>query len=408
VLFRDPESYLAIVRRQLDDLSAQVELTTKALDAQTRAADVLPLTRSRCQALADASRQQFDDVAALLTPLLSAASGERAVDSSVETPSLLTNIHYLFRDWAWPASDDDENAASLASLERLLDGRRPGATLVLGAGACRLAVDLHRRNGEGETVALDIDALLLSAAAAIVAGREVDITEGYADINQTAKSAIRWTLRAPRPPADDRFHFVLADGLHPPFAAHSFDTVVTPWFIDAIPTDLRDLIGVVARLLRPSGRWASIGPLRYGQDVPVARRFSYEEIRELADRAGLRIRGCESATRPSLVSPLTGRGRLEWVAAFCAEKIEGEPGGDRPPAWLLFGHLPVPAFSGQQLLTPADPLARLVVTAIDGRRSLDDLVDLVGHNIGPSQLTKTHVREAVRRCVAEIHPSCRS
>jgi hypothetical protein len=57
------------------------------------------------------------------------------------------------------------------------------------------------------------------------------------------------------------------------------------------------------------------------------------------------------------------------------------------------------------LYTP-DPLARFVADAIDGSRSLDDLVRLVAVRMESSPLSRNQIREAVRRCLAEVHPAC--
>lgn len=409
VLFREPDAYLAIIGQQLRDLAAQVEHTARALDSQIRAPDVLSSTRARCEALSRASRQQYSDVAELLTPLLQPVMPQRSAQTTTNTPSLLTNLHYLFRDWGWPRSADDENTRTLAAILRVLGPGPIGRTVVLGAGASRLASDLHQHAGATETMAVDIDALLVAAAGVIVHGGTAHLTEGYADINELAQPATRWALRAEEPVAEG-FHLLLADGLHPPFAASAFDTVVTPWFIDAIPSDLRDAIRVACRLLRPDGRWVSIGPLRYASDVPITRRFSREEVFELAERAGLHVSAWEADTRPSLVSPQTGRGKLEWVIAFCARKEsagrETRHAGD-PPDWIMFGDLPIPTFAGQQLLAPHDPLSRIVVDAIDGERTLDVITELVAARLARSEFPRRQLREAVRQAVADIHPALR-
>jgi hypothetical protein len=405
VLFREPDTYLAIVGQELRDLAAQIDTTSRALESQVRAPDVLPRTRARCDALLIAARQQHSDIADLLTPLLPPAT-PRPIQATVNVPSLLTNIHYLFRDWGWPPSGDDENARTLAAVLRVLGSGSIGTTLVLGAGACRLASDLHRIAGATETIALDIDALLVAAAGVIVRGGTARMTEGYADINEDERPSTCWTLRAPQP-VGDGFHLMLADGLDPPFAPTTFDTVVTPWFIDAIPSDLRDAITVASTVLRPSGRWVSVGPLRYASDVPIARRFSREEVFELVERAGLRLSAWESSTSPSLVSPQTGRGRVEWVVAFCAVKDGDDPQRgalNSPPSWILFGHIPIPTFDHVPL-APSDPLSRLVLDAIDGSRTLDGVTEIVAGRVGGSGFSRGHLREAVRRCLADLHPA---
>src|SRR5205814_945401 len=99
-----------------------------------------------------------------------------------------------------------------------------------------------------------------------------------------------WKLKAPNGPiAADRFHFLLANGLEPPVASETFDTVVTPWFIDLIRSDLRNFMSEVYRLLKPNGRWISLGPLRYRPEIPITRRFTREEVFDLATRAGFRV-----------------------------------------------------------------------------------------------------------------------
>lgn len=410
VLFSEPDTYIAVVRRQLAELREQVDQTAIALEQQLHAADVLPLTKARCEALRGASRQQHSDIAALLEPLIPPATRE-AAEVRESVPSLLTNVHYLFRDWGWPAAPDDENERAVAALMRVIGDQPFGRALVLGAGACRLAYDLHRQGRGAETIALDIDPLLLAAARAVIRGGTVPMTEAYAELNELGRPATRWMLKAPEALSEDRFHFLLADGLNPPFAECTFDTVVTPSFIDAIPSDLRDAVAAVHRLLRPAGRWLSLGPLRYTPQVPITRRFAREEVFDLAERGGFRMGAWEAHSSPSLVSAHTGRGKVEWVMAFCAvkESVEVDEGGQQtagPPAWLLFGHVPIPAFEGQGLLRSDDPLARLVISAIDGRRTLDDVTALVLSEIAQSGLSRRQVREAVRQCVADLHPAC--
>src|SRR4029079_9655816 len=106
--------------------------------------------------------------------------------------------------------------------------------------------------------------------------------EVKAEANDLASVARHWVLKAPAGPITDRFHFLICDGVQPPLTSQTFDTVVTPWFIDIVPADLRNFITEVYRLLKPGGRWINFGPLRYRQDIPVTRRFSRDEIFDLA------------------------------------------------------------------------------------------------------------------------------
>jgi len=131
-----------------------------------------------------------------------------------------------------------------------------------------------------------------------------------------------WTLSAAAGPVGPNvFHFFLADGTEPPFADRTFDTVVTPWFIDQVPTDLDALLRRVHALLAPGGRWINHGPLIYRPDtLAIARWYTRQEIFELAAASGFRMGAWETAVQPHLVSPLTGRGLIENVLTFEATR----------------------------------------------------------------------------------------
>src|SRR5262249_27559414 len=145
-----------------------------------------------------------------------------------------------------------------------------GHMLVPGAGGCRLAYDLHRLGPNAETVVIDIDPFLLTTAQRVIRGGTVTLREANAEVDELAQRMKVWNLHAHHGPiSDERFHFLLADGLHPPFESGKFDTIVTPWFIDVVPVDLRDFISELHRLLKPGGRWLNLGPLHYRSDARV-------------------------------------------------------------------------------------------------------------------------------------------
>jgi hypothetical protein len=169
---------------------------------------------------------------------------------------------------------------------------------------------------------VDIDPFLLVVAEAVIRGVDVSLTETSVNAPEVDPVSRAWTLSAPAGPlAPGVFHFFLADGTEPPFADQTFDTVVTPWFIDQVPTDLEALLRRVRGLLVPGGRWINQGPLIYRPDaLPISRWYSRQEIFELAAAAGFRMGAWESAPQPHLVSPLTGRGLIENVLTFAASR----------------------------------------------------------------------------------------
>jgi SAM-dependent methyltransferase len=280
--------------------------------------------------------------------------------------------------------------------------------LVLGAGACRLAYDLHHRHLNTETTVVDIDPLLLATARQVIRGGSVRMRETNVEIHEMESAVKEWTLKAPYGSiGDDQFHFFVADGLEPPFAPQTFDTILTPWFIDVVPSDLRNLISALHRLLKPGGRWLNLGPLHYRPEVPPSGRYTREEAFDLAARAGFRVDSWKTQTVPYLVSKLNGRGKVEWVLAFAATKLEAplfDESAQTPPAWLLFCHLPIPVFPGQASFLSEDPAEQLVVSAINGRNTIDDIAAILASNAGETGLTMDQLRDVVRRCLLDIHP----
>lgn len=320
VLLPDPAAHLELWRRQLGFIIHQGAETPQALRAQAAEAGVGETTRTRLHALARAIAEQVADVALVLGPAL---GGPLPPQQGLGLPRGVTDyITCLFRDWAWSDGDDEENARSLAAIRRVTVGRDLGRTLVLGAGACRLAYDLHLCCGGKETAVVDVDPYLLVIAEAIVRGAAVTLTESSVNAPEIDPVSRRWTLAAPSGAlGDDVFHFLLANGTDPPLANDSFDTIVTPWFIDQVPTDLEGLLRRLRDLLVTGGRWINHGPLIYRPDaLPIARWYSREEIFDLARAVGLEVGAWESVSQPHFVSPLTGRGLVENVLTFVATR----------------------------------------------------------------------------------------
>jgi hypothetical protein len=318
VLLPDPEQHVALWRRQLGLLLEQGERTLAALTSSAREPRLAEATRTRLAALGRAAKCQVDDVASVLGPAL---GGALAPEGAGLPRGVVEYIGYLYRDWGWPGAGYEENAPALAELARLLGGRALGRTLVFGAGACGLAYELHIRHGASVTVAIDIDPYLLVIGERIVRGQSVSLTEASLKWIEGSDVSRRWRLNAGRGPlGPDAFHCVFADGVAPPFAAQSFDTLVTPWFIDQVPRDLPAFIRMLGELLRPGGRWLNQGPLVYPAQTPFERRYAREELFELVRAAGFTLGDWSRASHRYLVSPLTGNGKFESVLSFVASR----------------------------------------------------------------------------------------
>lgn len=306
----------------------------------------------------------------------------------------------VFRDWAW---DNGENEALLAAVEKVLgtdSATKLGSVLTLGAGACRFPYDLHRRYSPTRSVVVDLNPLLLLIGSEIIQGGEVTLYEfPIAPINANS-FAVQQALSAPVPLDDDAFHFVLADATKPPFAAGSFDTVVTPWLIDIIPQDLRTFIPQVNRCLKKGGTWINTGSLAFFHKDETW-RYSEEEVLDLLGENGFEVTAAERSTVPYMQSPHSASGRSEKVFSFAARKLRdvSVPGPrDYLPDWVLDTSMPVPASTETAISSSHHLLKAQVFATIDGKRTVKQISRILARQYG---LGKRETVNAVRRILIE-------
>ncbi|HEU5468802.1 MAG TPA: hypothetical protein VFU77_05805, partial [Steroidobacteraceae bacterium] len=143
--------------------------------------EVGSLARARIERVASALDDQAARVRELMQPLgIGGRSEAQAVHVALGTElpisqGLTTYYPNLHRDWCW---GDAENQASLEAVTGSLPEKAaPARVLVLGAGACRLAYDLHQALKPQLTVALDFNPFFLLAAARILAGPALELYE---------------------------------------------------------------------------------------------------------------------------------------------------------------------------------------------------------------------------------------
>jgi uncharacterized protein YbaR (Trm112 family)/SAM-dependent methyltransferase len=347
------------------------------MDEQLAAQDLLPDTRRRVETLRAAAADNGERV---LTMLAHAGITGKPPEGEVSEAgfNLIEYYDHLLRDWAWD-EESDENARSRdLALAALGDDRRLGRVLVLGAGGCRLAYDLHLRCKPELTVALDISPLFLIGAKRVMFGSGLRLYEFPAIPRDRDSACLERDLRAPAG-APSRFHLLLADAFAAPLRSGAFDTVVTPWFIDIVPADVRDTLGVIHGLLAPGGRWLNFGPLNYPKERPHAHRYPPDELATLIGLAGFELGEMKEAELQLLGSRAAANGRTDRVFAFTARKPAAPPElpASDPPAWLLFSHLPIPRFAGLDAYQADHAVVATIVAAIDGQRTLRDLARLV-------------------------------
>ncbi|MFO0632263.1 MAG: methyltransferase domain-containing protein [Nannocystaceae bacterium] len=375
-----------------------VDLATKPLHASTRA---------RLQRLAESLERHRD----LVTAHFAAAGivpAKRTVPESPGVPgegSVTSYFHQVHRDWGWDAEGSQENHRALEVVASVL-APPLGRTLVIGAGACRLASDLHRAGGASVTFAIDINPLPLLLASRVLTGERVPLLELPLGPIDLAHVCVERELVAPAalPPG---FVPLFADAFAPPFADGSFDTVVTPWFIDEVPSDLATYLPVVHRLLRPGGQWIDHGPLIYHPNhTELPARYPSDELFALVESAGFRIAERRMDRMVYMQSPACTRGRIEAVFTFRAHR------GDAPaqpvavaeqPAWLRDPDLPIPRFAGLAGYRPPHAFFAAVVAAIDGQRSARAIAQSI---VDSHRVPQQAALPGVQACLAEVWRAC--
>ena len=306
------------------------------------------------------------------------------------------NIH---RDWAW---GDEENAASLKQVQAVLhDHAELGNVLVLGAGAGRLAYDIHTRLDCNATVAMDFNPLLLLVARAVTKGEKLHLYEFPIAPLALEDDAVLRKLAAPEP-VDDNFHLVLGDALRPPFPEKAFDTIVTPWLIDVITEDLPVFAARINRLLKKEGRWLNFGSLSF-HSPHRSRCYSPEEVKAIVSESGFSDPYVSQATIPYMASPASRHGRRERVFTFSAYKERNAKKPERYkalPDWLVTGTDPVPATPSFRQQAMTTQIYSYIMSLIDGRRSIKDMAVVLETQ---KLMTREEAEPAIRSFLTKMY-----
>jgi uncharacterized protein YbaR (Trm112 family)/SAM-dependent methyltransferase len=403
-LFTEPDEALAEWRARLRLLLAHLRREAGRHERDLGREHLGGLTRRRLSLLARA----YGDHAARLEALLAAL----ATDGRTEplevllalgtqlpaTQGLSTYYTNAHRDWAW---GEAENAAAVDMVAGVLQpGGAAGRLLVLGAGAGRLAYDLHQAGLGETTVGLDFNPLLVTIARRVCGGECVPLYEFPIAPKSLEDHATLRELRAPGP-ARPGLSFVLGDGLAAPFRPAAFDVLLTPWFVDVVPCDLTELMPRLNRLLAPGGRWIFFGSLAWA-DRPPASCYSLEELLALAPAAGFEPGPVLERPIPYMQSPASRHARLESTIAFAAVKRREVPQPPRArllPEWLERTDVPVPALPEFREQSLSTRVYAFIMAMIDGRRSIEDMAALMQEQ---RLMTKADAVPAVRQFLARM------
>jgi uncharacterized protein YbaR (Trm112 family) len=384
-LLPEPAEALWEWKGRIKVLVQRLDAETNGLKGELKAEGLPELTAKRLRKLLQAKVEHRKALDELLAPLAMAETGSldlsRAMQARVPPGQSLTGYYVnVHRDWAW---ETVENEASLAAVEAVLPAGDVGTVLALGAGACRLPYDLHRKRKPRLTIAADINPLMMIIARRVLKGRSVKLHEFPLAPKDLESHAVLRKCVAPEAPLAG-LELVFADALRPPFADGAFDMVVTPWLVDIIPADLKQLALRVNRLLKPGGSWVNFGSLAFNHGAQ-ALNYSYEEALAVVESQGFGVKGVDRRTIPYMQSPASCHGRMEATTTFRAEKT-GEQPAAAPyrylPDWLTKVDAPIPRLKGFDSFMTVQAILLEAVALVDGKRTLRDVATAFGARHG--------------------------
>jgi len=403
-LFAEPALTLGEWQNRLRLYLEEFRLEQRIARAELGRVGLSDATRARLGLLVDAYAGQVSAVEALLRPLAieplpaphaAMAAFDVQVPRHQDLHSYYLNLH---RDWAW---GDAENAAALEAVTHALPAGFAGRVLVLGAGGCRLAYDLHQTGLSEQTVALDINPLLLLAAQQLLAGKTLELYEFPIAPRAAGDHAVLRHLASPSPTRPG-LDLVFGDALDAPFVDGAFDVVVTPWLVDIVDDDFGAFSRRVNRLLRAGGTWVNFGSVSFTGLRPSL-RIGIDEVWERVTAAGFEVTCRGEREIPYMRSPASRHARQETVVTFAARKLSTvavPPVPSVTPAWLVDPRLPIPLTEQLELTAVATRLQAFALTLINGERSA---ADLAGFLVDQKLLGPEAALAAVRGLLLRLH-----
>ena len=366
---RDPALWRSLWLGRLADFVADADATIRRWRIEADGAGANPRTRARIERVIAGCEDQRVQVELLFAPLKRGEPQLLPTRPESQNNSVLEFSENIFRDWMWGDEESERTRQLVAKMAREPLGR----LAVYGAGAGRLAVDVHQSLRPTETWALDVNPLPLLTAEKLLHGETVVLPEFPVAPHGENDVVISRQLHAPVG-VREHFSFAFADALHPPFAPGSLDTILTAWFVDATGRDFQETTAAINRALRPGGLWLNLGPLRFKQSL--ASNYSIEEVWDLVSTSGFELSDRGRDDIPYFDSPVSGSRRIETVFSFAARKT-GEAKEflypDPVPPWIADATLPVPLTPTLVAMGQKSVFAGSVIALVDGTRSLSDV-----------------------------------
>jgi uncharacterized protein YbaR (Trm112 family) len=401
-LLEDPGLWRASQLNRLSEYLSVMDMRIRGLRSEAELPGLLPKTRARVLRVVEAFEDQSAGIDGLMGDLKQAAailppSAMPARPGQEGKLALIAFYENLFRDWCW---GDGEAEKSRSLVERAAS-QPLGQLAVYGAGAARLAFDVHQTLGPEQTFALDTNPLPMLVADRLLRGEAVDLYEFPMAPISEEHVVVQRRLQG-RGPAREGFHLIFADAFRPPFAPGSLDSVLTPWFIDAVPVDFRHTAAAINRALSPGGVWINLGPLRFPGGF--SRSYPIEEVLDIVGLSAFDVlsHGVESV--PYFDSPVSGSRRRESVVCFAARKIGEAPRVEPPsvaPRWVTDPDVPIPLTASMGALRQSSIFAASVIALVDGTRSMSDVAVALAASWG---VEPARIQDHLRAFFATLPP----
>lgn len=404
-LYRDPVAKLIEWRNLYEVSLAEHRRTEDRLKGAARAIGLGELTKRRLSKELQARVEHRKALESLLEPL--ARRETEAIEllrvlvgKAAGTQMLSSYAINAIRDWGW--SETSENDQALALVRAVLGPAAAfGSMAVLGAGAGRLAYDLHQAKVAQATVTLDINPFLTLVAERITSGKSLSLYEFPLAPAGIDNVALARKLAAPAKTLPG-LTVLFGDVMNAPFAVGAFDLVVTPWLIDIIPEAPADFLPRINRLLKPGGVWLNHGSCAFQQGSPE-RHVSREELFETVGQSGFTLQGSRLDSVPYLSSPASCQARSEIVLTFAATKSRDVPAPapyQALPPWLLDTAKPLPRTESLGHLAATHAFHAEVLALLDGQRSAQAVTEALAAKY---QLEPAALRPAVISFLANMY-----
>lgn len=332
-------------------------------------------TQERLNRLLTAKQVFIRRVSELLLPVVSAKAGTKNAydalhDRAPTTQNLLSYEANLYRDWVW---GEEENRITADLIYSHMQGLKCDKLAVLGAGAGRLAIDIHKKCLPQITVATDINPLLVMAAEYLLQDQTFSFYEFPLQPRKTEFVAVEHQIKGEAKPKG--FHFLFSDVTKPCFKHAAFDSVLTPWFVDIQPLEFGRFLQQLNQYIPIGGHWINFGSLVFNQKRDTL-CYSIEEVIEIAHTKGFKIENIQEHDIPYLKSPYNAGHRMEHVWSWSAQKIaDVEPLKltQNLPAWLLDDKQPIPQTQYFQQFSFTHRIYSQLSALVDGRTSISKI-----------------------------------